>query len=148
MIVEDGDSTIRYVCSLFVERILVRSLETHEEHVKPYGLLCCWHTLLIRQPQAVKHRCEEHSIERYALSTSQLYNARRSDDNPNARSSRANGIVCHAPFDKTNKEMVKSWNVVVREKEKIVRIYCPSCWNKAKKLLEEFGVPTDEKQAS
>ncbi len=57
-------------------------------------------------------------------------------------------LVCHARFDKTNKEMVKSWNVVVREKEKIVRIYCPTCWNKAKKLLQEFGVPTDEKQTS
>ncbi len=34
-------------------------------------------------------------------------------------------------FDKKNKEMVMSWNVVVREKEGIVRLYCPTCWDKA-----------------
>ncbi len=51
-------------------------------------------------------------------------------------------FVCHAGFDKKNKEMVKTWNVVVREKESSVKIYCPTCWNKAKKILEEFGVPT------
>ena len=56
-------------------------------------------------------------------------------------------FVCHAEFDKTNKEMVKTWNVIVREKEKSVKVYCPACWNRAKDLLKEFGVPTtDERQ--
>ena len=55
-------------------------------------------------------------------------------------------FVCHKAFDKTNKEMVQTWNVVVRESEKSVKIYCPTCWNNAIKLLKEFGVPTvDEK---
>jgi hypothetical protein len=55
-------------------------------------------------------------------------------------------LVCHTPFDKTNKEMVKTWNVVVREQEKSVKIYCPSCWNNAIKILKEIGVSPDERQ--
>ena len=49
-------------------------------------------------------------------------------------------MVCMEPFDKRNKEQVKSWNVVVREKEKLVRVYCPTCWGKAKKLIEEMNL--------
>ena len=40
-------------------------------------------------------------------------------------------LTCHKEFDKKDKEMVMSWNVVVREKEGKVRLYCPTCWNKA-----------------
>ena len=40
-------------------------------------------------------------------------------------------LTCNKDFDKKNKEMVMSWNVVVREKEGKVRLYCPTCWNKA-----------------
>ena len=46
--------------------------------------------------------------------------------------------ACVKPFDKTNKDMVRSWNVVVREEEKIVRLYCPNCWHKAKTLIEQL----------
>ena len=56
-------------------------------------------------------------------------------------------FVCHKSFDKTNKEMVQTWNVVVREEEQSVKVYCPTCWNKAVELLKQFGVPTtDERQ--
>ena len=56
-------------------------------------------------------------------------------------------FICHKGFDKTNKEMVQSWNVIVREEQKNVKIYCPPCWNRALDLLKEFGVPTtDERQ--
>ena len=55
-------------------------------------------------------------------------------------------MICQANFDKTSKEMVSTWNVVVREKEKIVRIYCPTCWTKAQNLLSELGMIPDEKQ--
>jgi len=48
-------------------------------------------------------------------------------------------LVCNKPFDKKDKEMVMSWNVVVREKEEIVRLYCPECWAKANKIIEEFN---------
>ena len=50
-------------------------------------------------------------------------------------------FVCHKGFDKTNKVMVQSWNVVVREKEQSVKIYCPTCWNRAVELLKQYGVP-------
>tara|TARA_R110001583_G_scaffold11297_3_gene51384 strand:- start:1047 stop:1364 length:318 start_codon:yes stop_codon:yes gene_type:complete len=46
--------------------------------------------------------------------------------------------ACDAPFDKKLKEHVTTWNVVVREKEKIVRLYCPACWDKANNLIEEI----------
>tara|TARA_R110000824_G_C15047252_1_gene661025 strand:- start:287 stop:571 length:285 start_codon:yes stop_codon:yes gene_type:complete len=50
-------------------------------------------------------------------------------------------FICHKDFDKTNKEMVQSWNVVVREKEQSVKIYCPTCWSRAVELLKQYGVP-------
>jgi predicted RNA-binding Zn-ribbon protein involved in translation (DUF1610 family) len=40
-------------------------------------------------------------------------------------------LTCHKDFDKKDKQMVMSWNVIVREKEGKVRLYCPTCWNKA-----------------
>ena len=46
--------------------------------------------------------------------------------------------ACQKPFDKKSKEQVSTWNVVVREEEKIVRLYCPECWDKANKLIEEI----------
>ena len=46
--------------------------------------------------------------------------------------------ACHEPFDKKSKEHATTWNVVVREQEKIVRLYCPECWDKANKLIEEI----------
>jgi len=46
---------------------------------------------------------------------------------------------CLDPFDKTDKEMVMSWSVVVREKEKIVRLYCPDCWGAAQQVVKEFA---------
>ena len=55
-------------------------------------------------------------------------------------------LVCHKSFDKTDKEQVMSWNVVVREQEQSVKIYCPSCWNNAIKILNEIGVSPDEGQ--
>tara|TARA_Y100001938_G_C7764017_1_gene269947 strand:+ start:137 stop:394 length:258 start_codon:yes stop_codon:yes gene_type:complete len=41
--------------------------------------------------------------------------------------------VCQKDFDKQNKEMVASWNVVV--KQEVVRLFCPECMNKAKEVL-------------
>jgi hypothetical protein len=42
--------------------------------------------------------------------------------------------------------MVQTWSVVVREKERIVRVYCPECWTKAKSLVEELKDRQDERQ--
>jgi len=47
-------------------------------------------------------------------------------------------LVCNKPFDKKDKEMVMSWNVVVREKEDKVNLYCPECWSGALELLKEI----------
>ena len=54
-------------------------------------------------------------------------------------------LTCEEPFDKTNKEMVITWNVVVRGKEDIVRLYCPTCWQKAIKIIEDFKEHLKEK---
>jgi predicted RNA-binding Zn-ribbon protein involved in translation (DUF1610 family) len=45
--------------------------------------------------------------------------------------------ACEARFDKKDREMVATWNVVVREEEKIVRLYCPDCWDSAKRIIKE-----------
>ena len=46
--------------------------------------------------------------------------------------------ACEKPFDKNCKEHATTWNVVVREKEKVVRLYCPDCWDKTNKLIQEI----------
>mgnify|MGYP003155232396 CR=1 FL=1 len=56
-------------------------------------------------------------------------------------------FVCHKSFDKSNKDMVNSWRVVVREQERNVKIYCPTCWNDAKNILKQFGVIPNEGQS-
>ena len=48
-----------------------------------------------------------------------------------------NCSACEKAYDKKDKEMVTTWNVVVREKEEIVRLYCPECWSMAKDLIEK-----------
>ena len=52
--------------------------------------------------------------------------------------------ACVKPFDKKDREMVFSWNVVVRKKEKKVNLYCPECWTKAKDIIEEFARRQDD----
>tara|TARA_R110002110_G_scaffold354737_1_gene564445 strand:+ start:204 stop:476 length:273 start_codon:yes stop_codon:yes gene_type:complete len=47
-------------------------------------------------------------------------------------------LVCNKPFDKKDREMVMSWNVVVRESEDKVNLYCPGCWSGALELLAEI----------
>ena len=47
-------------------------------------------------------------------------------------------MACLKPFDKEDKQMVVEWSVVVREEEKVVRLYCPDCWDKATKLVKDL----------
>ena len=49
-----------------------------------------------------------------------------------------NCLICNAQFDKKDRDMVTSWNVVVREEEQKVNLYCPPCWQKANQLIEEI----------
>tara|TARA_E500000305_G_C3958482_1_gene205847 strand:- start:219 stop:509 length:291 start_codon:yes stop_codon:yes gene_type:complete len=58
-------------------------------------------------------------------------------------------LVCHASFDKKDKQQVMSWSVVVRNDTEEVRLYCPHCWNKAKAVVQAYekehgyGKPTE-----
>ncbi len=45
--------------------------------------------------------------------------------------------ACHKDFDKTDREMVSSWSVVVREANKTVRLFCPECIDKTRDALKE-----------
>jgi len=45
-------------------------------------------------------------------------------------------LTCEAPFDKMDKEQVMTWNVVVRQEEEKVNLYCPDCWNKAREVID------------
>ena len=47
-------------------------------------------------------------------------------------------LMCEAPFDKTDREMLSSWNVVVREKEGVVRLYCPDCLAAARQVVDQY----------
>ena len=42
--------------------------------------------------------------------------------------------TCQENFDKQNKEMTKSWSVVV--KQDVVRLFCPECIKKAEEALD------------
>jgi len=46
--------------------------------------------------------------------------------------------ACQEPYDKKSKEHVQTWRVIVREQEKIVRLYCPPCWDNANKMIKEI----------
>jgi len=48
---------------------------------------------------------------------------------------------CSSPYDKKNRKMAMTWSVVVKEKEKVVRLYCPTCWNTAKKVISKNREP-------
>lgn len=54
-------------------------------------------------------------------------------------------LTCETPFDKKDKEMALSWNVVVHGEDEVVRLYCPECWDKAKKITEDFKKHLEEK---
>ena len=45
--------------------------------------------------------------------------------------------ACEKDFDRRNREMLQSWNVVVRQE--VVRLFCPDCVNKAQNVIKEHG---------
>ena len=53
--------------------------------------------------------------------------------------------TCSEPFDKKDREMLKSWNVVARQQT--IRLFCPQCVDKAKQVVEKYG-DKDESRAS
>lgn len=46
-------------------------------------------------------------------------------------------LACLTKFDKTDREMVTTWSVVVRSDD-VVRLYCPNCWDKATAVVEQY----------
>ncbi len=42
--------------------------------------------------------------------------------------------ACEKAFDKKDRSMVESWNVVVRQE--VVRLFCPECINKTKEVID------------
>ncbi len=56
-----------------------------------------------------------------------------------------NCMMCQDSFDKTNREMVSSWSVVVRQEEDKVNLYCPDCWDNAQKIIREFQESLNER---
>ena len=55
-------------------------------------------------------------------------------------------LTCGAPFDKMDKEQVMSWNVVVRQEEEKVNLWCPTCWDNAKNILQDFLQKEEENE--
>ena len=47
-------------------------------------------------------------------------------------------LTCEAPFDKLNREQVMSWNVVVRQQEEKVHLYCPDCWDNSQEIVKDY----------
>ena len=44
--------------------------------------------------------------------------------------------ACTKPYDKKDKQMAMTWNVVVKENPSVVRLYCPDCWKLANDAIE------------
>lgn len=43
--------------------------------------------------------------------------------------------ACNKEFDKKDKEMIQSWNVIV--KQETVRLFCPECIKKTQEIINE-----------
>ena len=52
--------------------------------------------------------------------------------------------ACEKPFDRKSKEHAATWKVIVREEEEVVRRYCPTCWDTAKQVIENYKAQTGE----
>ena len=44
--------------------------------------------------------------------------------------------MCEEEFDKTNREMVTTWRIIVRKKPGETRLYCPPCWDMGQEMLK------------
>ena len=51
---------------------------------------------------------------------------------------------CDKPYDKKDKKMAMTWNVVVREQEDKVNLCCPVCWDEAHKLIAQMKEEMNE----
>jgi len=54
--------------------------------------------------------------------------------------------ACQSTFDKTDKKQVASWSVVVRQSPKKVHLYCPTCWQSALEVVDDFRSMLEKKK--
>ena len=54
--------------------------------------------------------------------------------------------ACTKWFDKKNRDMVFSWNVVV--KQEVVRLFCPECIEKTKEVIKNYEHNKETEQDS
>jgi len=52
-------------------------------------------------------------------------------------------LTCKRAFDKTSREQVMNWTVIVRQEKEEVNLYCPECWKMAINFIKEIK---DEKE--
>ncbi len=57
-------------------------------------------------------------------------------------------LICMAPYDKKDRAMVTTWNVVVRSNEQKVNLYCPTCWDTAMRVIKDFKEQNNGKDKS
>jgi len=53
---------------------------------------------------------------------------------------------CLKAYDKKDKQMAMTWSVVVRDQEEKVNLYCPECWDGAKKMIEQIKADIADKE--
>jgi len=41
-----------------------------------------------------------------------------------------NCLICNSSFDKSNKEQINTWHMVIPEEKNKINLYCPTCWEK------------------
>ena len=46
-------------------------------------------------------------------------------------------MTCDAVFDKKDRSMLETWNVVVRQEE--VRLFCPDCIEKTQEIIKDVS---------
>lgn len=56
-------------------------------------------------------------------------------------------VVCQKPFDKKDREQVKTWIVVERAKKKSVNLYCPQCWSEGTVIASQMIDAYDSKKS-
>jgi len=49
-------------------------------------------------------------------------------------------VSCFKDFDKRDREMVMTWYVVERRREKKVNLYCPECWEDGMNIIKDMIV--------
>ena len=54
-------------------------------------------------------------------------------------------LTCEKPFDRLKREDVENFYVVVKEAEKIVRVYCKVCFEKAQEIVKDFAKRVKDK---